>query len=164
MNTDKNEKDPKETTTKITEICPPKPNVSFADATNGKTFEHVVRKYTRHFAVSFNVQTKIAGPNDGKNQEKALRIALEQFLTEGQRIDGSFGIMPWKVDKPLPTVYKVNEIKKLPYDSLIQYLCGPIQGRYIKQIVTGRNYKWRLYRVNNQKHFMITGVEQFSTP
>ena len=51
--------------TKITEMFPSKQSVSFADAPNGKTFEHIMQKYTRQFAVSFNVQIKIDGQNDG---------------------------------------------------------------------------------------------------
>ena len=113
---------PKTKDTKITDTFPSKQTASFADAINGKTFERVTKKYTRRFAVSFNVQIKIDGRNDGENQKKALRKVFEQFLLEGQRIDKSFGILPWKKDKPLPTVYNSKEVKKQPYDSLIQYL------------------------------------------
>ena len=108
--------------TKITDIFPSKQTASFVDAINGKTFKRVTKKYTRRFAVSFNVQIKIDGLNDGENQEEALRKVFEQFLLEDQRIDKSFGILPWKQDKPLPTVYTSKEVKKLPYNSLIQYL------------------------------------------
>ena len=43
---------------KITDIFP-KQSASFADAASGKTFERIMQKYTRRFAVSFNVQIKI---------------------------------------------------------------------------------------------------------
>ena len=139
----------RKTDSKITDTFQSKQSASFADAISGKTFERVMKKHTRRFAVSFNVQIKIDGPNDGDSQEKALRKAFEQFLLEGQRIDNSFGILPWKTEKPLPTVYDAKEVKKLPYDSLIQYLRGPMQGRYIKQISTGRNFRWRLHATFN---------------
>ena len=63
--------------TKITDIFPSKQTASFVDAINGKTFKRVTKKYTRRFAVSFNVQIKIDGLNDGENQEKALRKVFE---------------------------------------------------------------------------------------
>ena len=110
----------------------------------GNTFERILRKHTRCLAVSFNVTIRIAGTNDGENQEKTLREVVTLCLQEGQRINKKFGILPWKMDKPLPTVYSKDQVKKLPYDSLIQYLRGPMQGRYIKQVITGRNYKWRV--------------------
>ena len=64
--------------TKITDSFPSKQIASFADATRGKTFERVTQKYRRRFAVSFNIQIKIDGPNDGEYQEKALRKVFEQ--------------------------------------------------------------------------------------
>ena len=76
---------------------------------------------------------------------------FEQFLLEGKWIDKTFGIIPWKTDKPLPTVYNASKIRKLPYDSLIQYLRGPMQGRYRKEIVTRRNYRWRLHATFKNK-------------
>ena len=141
------EENPKNERTKQTtvdQIFPKKTDVSFADAIKGVTFERIMQKHTRRLAVLFNVTIKIAGPNDGENQEKALREAVALCLQEGQRIDPKFGILPWKMEKPLPTVFSKDQVKKLPYDSLIQYLRGPMQGRYIKQVTTGRNYKWRV--------------------
>ena len=126
------------------DVFPSKQDTSFADAIKGHTFERVLKKYTRLLAVSFNVSTKIAAPNNGENQEKALQEIFGLFIKEGPKIDKNFGILPWKEDKPLPTVYNVEQIRRLSYDSLIQYINGPIQGRYIKQIVTGRNYRWRV--------------------
>ena len=129
--------------TKVDKIFPPKQETSFADAMKGKNFERVLRKYTRRLAVSFNVTIKIAGTNDGENQETALRETLSLMLEEGQKIDKKFGVLPWKMDKTLPTIFSDKQVKKLTYDNLIQYLRGPMQGRYIKQITTGRNFKWR---------------------
>ena len=90
---------------------------------------------------------------------------FEQFLLEGKWIDKTFGIIPWKAEKPLPTVYNASEIRKLLYNSLIQYLRGPMQGQYIIQIVTGRNYgdSMQLSKMKNQKFFKNTGPEMSLT-
>ena len=73
-------------------------------------------------------------------------------MTEGQRIDPSFGIRPWKSDKPYPMVYDPQDAYTITYKRLVYYLRAPVQGYGgVKQIAMGRNYKWRIYATFNDE-------------
>ena len=141
---DGNEQDDQPQQRNITDTFPTMANKTFAEATKDPTgFNRITRKYQRRFNIAFTVNTKITDQNDGEGQEQALRKALETCLREGQKIDMSFGIMPWKMDKPYPTIFKPMDAYKLNYDRLIQYLRAPMQGYGLKTVTKGRNYKWR---------------------
>ena len=128
----------------ITDTIPTVANKTFAEATKDPSgFNRITRKYQRRFSIAFTVTTKISDQNDGESQEQALRKALETCLREGQKVDMSFGIMPWKLDKPLPTIFRPMDAYKLNYDNLVHYLRAPMQGYGLKTVTKGRNYKWR---------------------
>ena len=104
--------------------------------------------------IQYRVQCgrEINGHNDGEHQEKALQKTLFQVLTEGQRIDASFGIRPWKADKPYPMIYNPRDKYTITYERLVHYLRTPVQGYGgVKQITTGRNYKWRVFATFNDE-------------
>ena len=75
---------------------------------------------------------------------------------EGQRIDASFGIRPWKSNKLYPTIYDPRDAYMIMYERLVYYLRAPVQGYGgVKQIVTGRNYKWRIYATFNNEDYVL---------
>ena len=107
----------------ITDTFPTVANKTCLEATKDPTgFNRITQKNQRRFNIAFTVTTKITDQNDGEGQEKALHKVLETYLREGQKIDMSFGIMPWKMDKPYPTIFKPMYAYKLNYHRLVQYL------------------------------------------
>ena len=94
--------------------------------------------------IAFDVEIKIAGPEDGAHQEQALRTAIMELLKEAQNVDSTFGLMAWRDTKALPTIFSSVRIQKEPYNVLINYLRPPMRGRTLQSIQTGRNFKWRV--------------------
>ena len=98
----------------------------------------------RCLKLAFDVEIKIAGPEDRARQEQALCTAITELLKEAQNVDSLFGLMAWKDTKALPTIFSAVGIQKEPYNVLINYLRPPMRGRSLQSIQTGRNFKWRL--------------------
>ena len=116
---------------------------TYLDASN-KEYKKVTKKETRRLNIAFDVETKIAGPEDGARQEQALRTAITELLKEAQNVDSTFGLMAWRDTKALPTIFSAVGIQKEPYNVLINYLRPPMRGRTLQSIQTGRNFKWRI--------------------
>ena len=116
---------------------------TYLDASN-KEYKKVTKKETRRLNIAFDVEIKIAGPEDGARQEQALRTAITELLKEAQNVDSTFGIMAWRDTKALPTIFSAVGIQKEPYNVLINYLRPPMRGRTLQSIQTGRNFKWRI--------------------
>lgn len=56
----------------------------------------------------------------------------------------------WKEDKPFPTIFDPRDAYKITYDRFVYYLRAPVQGySRVKQIITGRNFKWRIFATFN---------------
>ena len=90
--------------------------------TSNKAYKKVTKKELRRLNIAFDVEIKIAGPEDGARQEQALRTAITELLKEAQNVDSSFGIMAWRDVKVLPTIFSAIRIQKEPYNVLINYL------------------------------------------
>ena len=71
-------------------------------------------------------------------------MKLEQVIKEGQNVDESFGVLPWKEEKALSTIFNPTDSYKLTYNQLVHYLRAPMQGYGLKSITHGKNYKWRI--------------------
>ena len=108
----------------------------------GGEYQHITMKNKRRFNVVLKGTTPITGPQDGKGQEKARWMKLEQVLQETQNVDESFGILLWKEEKVLPTIFNPADSYKLTYNQLVRYLQTPMQGYGLKTITHGVNYKW----------------------
>ena len=131
-------------------------NKTFLEAiAPGGEYQRVTRKNKRRFNVVLKVTTPINGPHDGEGQEKALRMKLEQVLQESKNIDTSFGVLPWKEEKALPTIFNPAGAYKLTYKQLIHYLRAPMQGYGLKTIATGVNYKWRINATFNDSQPLL---------
>ena len=98
----------------------------------------------RHLNIVFDVEIKIARPEDGARQEQALQAAIANLLKEAQNANSSFGIMAWRDAEALPTIFSAVRIQKESYDVLINYLIPPMRGRSLQSIQKGRNFKWRI--------------------
>ena len=107
-------------------------------------YKRTTMKHTWRLDITFDVTTKIANSNDGERMATALRQTLEECMKQGQRIDSTFGILPWKTAKPLPTLFTKQKIPKMTYDELLSYLRPPMQGMSLQQVKQGRNFKWKI--------------------
>ena len=128
----------------ITDTISTVANKTFLEGTKDpSSFNRITRKFQRRISIAFMVTTKISDQNDGESQEQALRKSLKTCLREGQKVDMSFGIMLWKLDKPFPTIFRPMDAHKLNYYILVQYLQAPMQRYGLKMVSKGRDYKWR---------------------
>ena len=116
---------------------------TYLEASN-KEYKKVTKKVMRRLNIAFDVEIKIAGPEDGARQEQALRTAIMELLQEAQNVDNTFGLMAWRDTKALPTIFSAAGIQKEPYNVLTNYLRPPMRGRSLQSIQTGRNFKWRV--------------------
>ena len=113
-------------------------------ATASAEYKRTLMKHTWRVDISFDVDTEIADSNDGERMAIALRKTLEEYMVQGQRINSTFGIVPWKTTKPLPTIFTTQRIPKMTYDELLSYLRPPMQGLSLQQVKHGRNFKWKM--------------------
>ena len=123
---------------------------TYLDASN-KAYKKITKKELRRLNIAFDVEIKIAGPEDGARQEQALRTAITELLKEAQNVDPTFGIMAWRDAKALPTLFSAVGIQKEPYNVLIHYLRPPMRGRSLQSIQKGRNFKWRIQATFDSK-------------
>ena len=141
------EKDGKTTGEKVTQKLP---KMNWA-ATASAEYKRTLMKHTWRLDISFDVAIKIAGSNDGERMVTALRQTLEECIDQGQRIDSTFGIIPWKMSKPLPTIFTKQKIPKMTYDEVLSYLRPPMQGASLQQVKQGRNFKWKVNTTFNSE-------------
>ena len=120
-------------------------------ATASAEYKRTLMKHTWRIDISFKVDTKIADSNDGERIAIALRKTLKECMVQGQRINSTFGIVPWKTSKLLPTLFTTQRIPKMTYDELLCYLRPLMQGLALQQVKQGRNFKWKMTTTFNRE-------------
>ena len=110
-----------------------------------------MKKNTWRVDITFDVDTRIMDLNEREQMTVALQNTLEECIVQGKHIDSTFGIVPWKETKPLPTLFTTQIIPKLAYEELICYLQPLMQGMALQQLNQGRNFKWKMHTTFNSK-------------
>ena len=111
-------------------------------ATASAKYKRTLMKHMWRIDISFDVNTNITDSHDSKRMAIALRDTLKECIIQGKRINSTFGIVPWKESKPLPTLFTLHRIPKLVYEELLCYLRPLMQGIALQQVGQGRNFKW----------------------